>query len=140
MPNSARKIINSIEQVELAANPDKRKALAKVIMRVLDSWDLDTSEQLILLGLSSQSRAQLTKYRNGTTPISSNQDALQRVGLLLSIYQLLKSLYPNNEPIKQKWIHMRNKKLNNYTPLDIMLKGIPEIKKIKALLEFQMVR
>ena len=126
---------------ELVASPSKRKALAGVVMRVLDKWDLDTASQLTLLGLAESSRAQLTKYRNGIQAVSAGQDPLQRVGYIISIYQLLKSLYPKNDEIRKKWVKTKNPALDNYTPLEIMLMGgLPEIKRINAYLQYRMVR
>lgn len=128
------------EYMALAASPEKRKALAKVVLRIFDQWDLDTATQLMLLGLGTKSRALLTKYRDGSSPIASNQDTLQRVGYITAIFQLLKSLYPKNKTLRQSWIKRRNTKLNNLAPLEVMLNGIPDIKKIYAMLQYQMVR
>ena len=128
------------EYMALVASPEKRKALAKVVLRIFDQWDLDTATQLMLLGLGTKSRALLTKYRDGSSPIASNQDTLQRVGYITAIFQLLKSLYPKNKTLRQSWIKRRNTKLNNLAPLEVMLNGIPDIKKIYAMLQYQMVR
>ncbi|MDF1653605.1 MAG: hypothetical protein P1U34_00680 [Coxiellaceae bacterium] len=132
--------INSAEYLELVSSVDKRQALAKVIMRVFDHWQLDTATQLKLLGMGAKSRALIGKYRNGDSSIAANQDSLQRVGYLLGIFQCLKSLYPDNEALRHGWVKCKNKKLDNFTPLEIMLNGIPDIKCVYALLQHQMVR
>ncbi len=130
----------SPEYLELLTSPEKRKSLAKIVLRIFDLWKLDSVTQLMLLGLGTKSRALLTKYRNGVSPIASNQDALQRVGYIIAIYQLLKSLYPKNKTLRNNWVKRKNAKLKNLTPLEIMLNGIPELKQINALLQYQMVR
>ncbi len=59
--------------------PKSRQAMAKLVTRLFELWDLDTAAQLNLLGLSKKSRALLTKYRKGEA-LSSNRDTLDRVG------------------------------------------------------------
>lgn len=128
------------EYQELANSEQKRKALAKVVLRIFKQWRIDTKSQLILLGRLEKSRALLTQYRTGKTPIAATQDDLQRASYLIGIYQLLKSLYPKNPEICQQWITSRNKQLNNLTPLDVMIgEGIPGMQKIYRFLQFQMV-
>ncbi|MDF1795852.1 MAG: hypothetical protein P1U63_04860 [Coxiellaceae bacterium] len=132
--------INSPEYLELVSNAAKRQALAKVIMRVFEHWQLDTATQLKLLGLGAKSRALLGKYRHGESAIAANQDSLQRVGYLVGIFQCLKSLYPDNQALRHGWIKCKNNKLDNFTPLEVMLNGIPDIKYVYSLLQHQMVR
>jgi len=71
---------NNQEYQALLASQEKRKALAKVVLRIFDLWDLNTATQLMLLGLGPKSRALLPKYREGSSPIAGSQDTLQRVG------------------------------------------------------------
>ncbi len=69
--------------------PESRRALAKLVIRLFEVWDLDTATQLNLLGLSEKSRALLTRYRKGE-PLSANRDTLDRVGWLLAIHKALR--------------------------------------------------
>ena len=50
-----------------------RGALAKMVMQLMDHWDLPTEDQLALLGLASSNRSALGRYRQGE-PISQNVD------------------------------------------------------------------
>lgn len=97
----------------------KRGDLALLITRLFDRWKLSTADQLELLGLSPSSRSLPTKYRKGE-PVPTSRDVQDRIGLLLSIHQSLRMLYPENPDFYYDWVHLRNRHLDNLTPLDVM--------------------
>ncbi len=105
-------------QIDISSRENRIK-LAKLVTKLFDLWNLSTADQLELLGLSTTSRAMLTKYRQGTA-LPSSRDMLDRVGWLLSIHKALRLLYPQNENIRYSWILMRNQVLGNQRPIDIM--------------------
>jgi hypothetical protein len=101
-------------------DPDSRKALAKMLMKLFDYWKLDNNARLNLLGLSSKSRSLLADYRNGDKGLPNNRDTLDRAGYLLAIHKALRLLYPRNPEARYAWIHRRNRALDQHTPLEIM--------------------
>jgi len=66
--------------IEIEQNPDSRKQLAKLVIRLFDVWRIDATTQLNLLGLSTTSRASLKNYRQGRG-LSARRDRLDRVRL-----------------------------------------------------------
>ncbi len=117
--------------------PESRKALAKLVTRLFETWDLDTATQLNLLGLSESSRALLTKYRRGE-PLSTNRDTLDRVGWLLAIHKALRLLYPYNQDLRARWVKLRNQAFANHTPLEEMTEqGLIGIAKVSRYLDYQ---
>ena len=119
-------------------NEANRKKIGLIIMRLFDHWSLTTEEQLSLLGLSSKSRALLTKYRKGQAAINPGRDTLDRVGWLLATHKALRLLYPENENIRYSWIKRRNKVFNNLTPLQVMItEGMIGVAKVSRYLDFQ---
>lgn len=117
---------------------DTRKKLAKMVMRLFELWGLDTATQLNLLGLSATSRACLSKFRTGLTPLSNNRDTLDRVGWLLAIHKALRLLYPKNPQLRYDWVNRKNTLLNNLKPIEIMQdEGIIGLAKIARYLDFQ---
>jgi hypothetical protein len=115
---------------------DSRSRQALLITRLFDQWNLNTDDQLNLLGLSQKSRATLGRYRKGN-PLSPSRDMQDRAGWLLSIHKALRLLYPHNPQLRLSWISRRNKAFNNLTPLELMKEeGLIGIAKVARYLDF----
>lgn len=129
--------VESDEQRPDLTSLESRLALAKLIMKLFDLWNLPATVKLELLGQSSNSRASLTKYRNNG-PLPNLRDLLDRVGWLLSIHKSLRLLYPHNETLRYSWVNRRNKAFGNQTPLQVMrYEGIIGMAKVSRYLDFQ---
>ena len=101
----------------------------KNVIALFKHWNLKNEQESNLLG--GISPAQLNKLKKGAAHISG-RDAIERVGNLLGIHKSLRILFPHNREVVYKWIRSRNKKLDNLTPLDVMLEhgyiGIAQIR------------
>lgn len=64
-------------------------------MQLFEHWQLETVEQLHSLGLSTNNRASLARYRKGA-PLSKNRDLLDRANHLLRIHKNLRLLFPHD--------------------------------------------
>ena len=116
---------------------ESREAMAKLVTRLFDLWELDTATQLNLLGLSKTSRAMLTKYRKGE-PLSANRDTLDRVGWLLAIYKALRLLYPYNQELRSQWVKLKHRAFGSHTPLEEMTgQGLIGIARVARYLDYQ---
>jgi hypothetical protein len=98
---------------------EDRGSLAKMVMKLLDHWDLSTEDQAALLGIASTNRAALSKYRKGS-PIGTNRDQYERVGHLLGIHKNLRLLFPHNRDLAYRWMNTRNKAFDNLTPVEVV--------------------
>ena len=96
-----------------------RGAVAKMVMTLLDHWQLSTEDQTALLGIASNNRAALSNYRSGK-PIGSSRDQYERVGHLLGIHKNLRLLFPQNRDLAYKWMSTRNKAFDNLTPVEVV--------------------
>jgi len=104
------------------ANKEKdvdRSALAKMVMQLLDHWDLPTEDQLALLGLAPTNRSALSRYRHGD-PIGVGVDQYARVGHLLGIHKNLRILFPRNKEQLYGWMKAKNKAFENRTPVEVV--------------------
>ena len=110
--------MGSIAEREVGASED-RGALAKMVMKLLDHWNLSTEDQAALLGLATSNRAALSNYRSGK-PIGSSRDQFERVGHLLGIHKNLRLLFPQNRDLAYRWMSTRNKAFDNLTPVDVV--------------------
>ena len=102
-----------------ATTTQDRGALAKMVMALLDHWQLSTEEQAALLGIAASNRAALSNYRRGK-PIGTSRDQYERVGHLLGIHKNLRLLFPHNRDLAYRWMSTRNKAFDNLTPAEVV--------------------
>ena len=108
----------AIAEHETTTAPD-RGALAKMVMTLLDHWNLSTEDQAALLGIAASNRAALTRYRKGEA-IGTSRDQYERVGHLLGIHKNLRLLFPQNRELAYRWMTTRNKAFDNLCPVDVV--------------------
>lgn len=99
--------------------PHDRGALAKMVMTLLDHWQLGTEDQAALLGIAASNRATLARYRRGEA-IGTNRDQYERVGHLLGIHKNLRLLFPQNRDLAYRWMNTRNHAFNHLTPVEVI--------------------
>lgn len=115
---------------------DDRARMSKMLMSLFEHWGLDVATQAQLLGLSASSRTAVAKYRKGA-PLPDNRDLLDRVGSLFGIHKSLRLLYPHNRELVYAWPTLRNRRLDNQTPVEIMVdQGLPGIVAMRGYLDF----
>lgn len=120
------------------ADEATRRDLARVIAALFDKWALPTDIQLILLGMSPESRKVLAQYRRGERPLPNTRDTLDRAGYLLSIHKGLRLLFPEDETLRYGWVGRRNAMLAERTPLEVMVgDGLVGLARIARFVDFQ---
>lgn len=96
-----------------------RKAIAGMLMKLFDHWQLSTEEQLDALGFAISNRAVLARYRRGEA-ISGSRDTLERAGHLLGIHKNLRLLFPHDRDLAYRWIKTRNLAFENRSPIEVI--------------------
>ncbi|MBP7862885.1 DUF2384 domain-containing protein [bacterium] len=66
----------------------------KAFFRIADLWDLSVKQQMLLLGLDSQST--FYNWKNDPSSARLDRDKTERLSLVLGIYKDLQVLLPNN--------------------------------------------
>ena len=126
--------MTAVLEPQIAVSQD-RGALAKMVMALLDHWNLPTEDQAALLGIAASNRAALTRYRKGE-PIGTSRDQYERVGHLLGIHKNLRLLFPQNRDLAYRWMSTRNRAFDNLTPVDIVREwGFAGLLMVRAYLE-----
>lgn len=92
-----------------------RGAVAKMLMKLFEHWQLTTEEQLSMLGLAQDNRSALSRYRKGV-PIAASRDMVERAGHLLGIHKNLRLLFPHNRDLAYAWMRSRNRAFDGLTP------------------------
>jgi hypothetical protein len=108
----------AIAAAETVASED-RGALARMVMKLFEHWQLGTEDQAALLGLAAGNRAALGRYRRGEA-IGSSRDQLERVGHLLGTHKSLRLLFPQNPDLAYRWMTTRNRAFDNRTPVEVI--------------------
>ena len=113
-----------------------RERLARMVVSLLDHWNLAPNDQAVLLGLSAQSRSTIARYRRGE-PLADNADLLARAGHLLGIHKALRILFPHDRDLAYSWVSTANRRFGT-TPLDLMKRhGYEGILAVRRYLDFE---
>ena len=115
---------------------DNRRRLTQMIIRLFDHWKLTPRDQAALLGLSTQGRTTLSRYRRGQA-LADNQDLLGRAGHLLGIHKSLRLIFPHNIDLAYRWVSQPNRRFGNAAPLDIMKQGYEGLLAVRRYLDFE---
>ena len=112
-----------------------RKAVAGMLMRLFDHWQLTTEEQLDALGFSTSNRAVLARYRRGE-PITASRDTLERAGHLLGIHKNTRLLFPQDRALAYAWVKTRNRAFDNRSPIEVIREfGFAGLLMVRAYLD-----
>ena len=107
-----------------------------MVVALLDHWKLSPNDQAVLLGLSTQSRSTIARYRRGE-PLADSADLLARAGHLLGIHKALRILFPHERDLAYRWVTTANRRFGA-TPLEIMKRhGYEGILAVRRYLDFE---
>ena len=113
-----------------------RERLARMVVSLLDHWNLASNDQAVLLGLSTQSRSTIARYRRGE-PLADSADLLARAGHLLGIHKALRILFPHDRDLAYRWVSTPNRRFGT-SPLDVMKRhGYEGILAVRRYLDFE---
>ena len=128
-------VFDSAPDVDLHARAS-RERLAKMVVLLLEHWNLPPSDQAVLLGLSPQSRSTIARYRRGE-PLADSSDLLARAGHLLGIHKALRIIFPHDRDLAYRWVGAPNARFGT-TPLEIMKRhGYEGILAVRRYLDFE---
>jgi len=112
-----------------------RAKITPMLLRMFDLWNLTTEEKLAALGLSTDNRSALARYKKGE-PISASRDMLDRAGNLLAIHKDLRLLFPRNPELAYTWMKTKNRALHGNTPIEAIVEmGFPGLLYVRSYLD-----
>jgi Protein of unknown function (DUF2384) len=116
---------------------DSRQRLAGMLARLFDHWQLSSSEQAGLLGLSPNNRSTLARYRRGE-PLADSRDLIERAGHLLGIHQSLRILFPHDRDLAYRWMSVPNRRFEGRRPVDVAVEhGFEGLWALRRFLDFE---
>ncbi len=100
---------------------DDRVALARLIVSLLDSWEVAPEDQISLLALPSGTTSATLRGYYENTPLPDAPEINERVEHLIGIADALRTSWPHNAHMGAIWMNRRNGRFDNRTPLSVML-------------------
>src|SRR5687768_5073143 len=122
-------------QVDLRSRAS-RERLAKMVVALLEHWQLPLNDQAALLGLSAQSRSTIARYRRGE-PFGDSADLLARAGHLLGIHKALRIMFPHDRDLAYRWVSAPNRRFGDRPPLELMKQGFEGLLAVRRYLDFE---
>ena len=115
---------------------EARERLARLLTQLFVHWQLSTTEQAALLGLSPENRSTLSRYRKGE-PLADSRDLIDRAGHLLGIHKSLRILFPGDRDLAYRWMTIPNRRLGA-RPVDIVVeRGFEGLLALRRYLDFE---
>jgi len=117
---------------------EARVTLARMVIRLMDLWQLPLNQQAQLLGLSgSGARQTIGRYRTGR-PLGPNRDLLDRVSHLLGIHKSLRTLFPDNPDLAYGWMSRPNLRFGGQSPVEVVQQeGFSGLIAVRRYLDFE---
>lgn len=102
-------------------NPEDRMELSRMVLEMLDSWQVSPGHQVILLGLPDNTKPRAMKKYRETEPLPNTDEINTRIEHLAGIADALFTSYPRNSRMAGYWLNQPQPRLNGKVPLEIML-------------------
>lgn len=100
---------------------DDRVQLARLIVTLLDSWEVPAENQIALLGLPPETSTLILRRFYENEPLPDDAEINERVDHLFGIADALRTSYPHNAHMGAIWMNRRNNRFDNRTPLAVLL-------------------
>tara|TARA_X000000368_G_C23015504_1_gene705527 strand:- start:847 stop:1245 length:399 start_codon:yes stop_codon:yes gene_type:complete len=115
---------------------DEFMYITKTVMKVLDTWNLTTEQTVGVLGLSKNTRKrELDKYRT-LKAFPKSETIIKRLSHIVGISDALRTTFPRNVNMSEKWMKTQHRRFDNETPLNIILEeGINGLCKVRSELD-----
>ena len=115
---------------------EERMEITRLIIALLDSWELADSEQIFLLGLPEGTRSRVVRGFRRDTPLPEDPVVQERVEHLAGIADALRTSYPMNPSAGAQWMQKPHRRFGNRAPVAVMLEdGLDGILAVRVHLD-----
>ena len=117
-------------------NDEQKNQLTIHLCQIMENWQLEDAEQLILLGLEDKVKPRhLYQYRRGDRAFDFDERLDTKAQMILGIYEALGTTYPTNKDYPAIWLKRSVRKFKNKAPIDLMLSGEHGMKRVWHFLD-----
>lgn len=116
---------------------EERVALTRAVIRMLDHWGAQNSDQVKILCLPDGTPARkINRFRDMGESLPDEPRTNESVEHILGIADALRTTFPANPQMAPIWMHRRNKHLRRRTPLNCMIEdGISGMVRVRTHLD-----
>ncbi|MEK7815319.1 MAG: DUF2384 domain-containing protein [Pseudomonadota bacterium] len=115
---------------------DDRIQLARLIVTLLDSWQVPEADQIALLGLPPNTPTVILRRYYENTPLPDEPLLNERVEHLIGIADALRTSWPHNAHMGAIWMNRPTDRFDGRTPLSVLLEdGLPGFFAIRTHLD-----
>lgn len=103
-------------------NKEEMVSIGKTVMRYLDAWRLSNEEIIVILGLDEKTpKRHLQHFRSGSKVLPQDAEVMQRIEHVAGIVEALRTAYPMNVSMRDRWIYQACRRFQGNTPLFAMM-------------------
>jgi hypothetical protein len=100
---------------------DDRAQLARLIVTLLDSWEVPAENQITLLGLPPETSALVLRRYYENEPLPDEAAINERIEHLIGIADALRTSWPHNALMGAIWMNRPNHRFDGRKPLAVLL-------------------
>jgi hypothetical protein len=100
---------------------EDRIKLGRMVINILDEWDVRGSDQVTILALPEGMPARKLQRYLDDTPLPDDPAVLKRVEHLIGIADALRTTFPRNANNGLLWLKQPCKRLRKRRPIEIMV-------------------
>lgn len=120
----------------LELNAEERLVLSRLVIELLERWGASAEEQIKILALPDDTRTRMLRRYREDTPLPEDAAVMERVEFLMAIAEALRTTYPMNPKMGDRWMKLRVRKFRGRTPVAIMVEdGMSGLIKVRAHLD-----
>lgn len=102
---------------------EDRMDLTRAILDLLDGWDLSTSEMIGILDMPGSVKSRNFARFRDDEPFPSDPQVMKRISYLLRISDALRTTYPTNPHMRNRWMKQSHRRFRNRAPLNMIIQG-----------------
>lgn len=106
---------------------EKQQVLAEVtrtVMNMMDAWKLTSDQMRYVLALPDSVRSRtFMRYRKGEIQFPDDPNVMRRSQLLLRIADAIRTAYPMNPRMVERWVNQKQRRMGGRTPMMMILES-----------------
>lgn len=115
---------------------EEKTELTRMIMSLLDSWNIRSEHQISVLSLPQGTRLRMLRRYRDDTPFPDDENVMERIEHIVGIAEALHTTFPRNANMAAQWMNQPHRRFSNRTPVSLMVEdGLSGIISVRAQLD-----
>jgi hypothetical protein len=104
-------------------NSEQRASLSRIVMRILDEWEIEDDDKIKVLNLPEDTKPRILNHYRNNTALPDTSEVNERIEQLIAISEALRTTYPHNYRMSMHWLNTPHRRFNQQTPLNVILEN-----------------